>query len=101
MDERGWSQAELGRHVGCTRSTIGHILNGDVNQSPYIPDIHRVFDWTPPQSPMPTVDTEELLKVWAMLNPSGKDRLLERAQVLTEDPKLLEDAKRSSGTKKK
>lgn len=90
LKERGWSRADLAREIKCSRATISHLLNGDVNQSSYVTDIHNLFEWTPPQPPMPTVATEELMEMWALLNPSGKDRLLERAHVLVEDPKLID-----------
>jgi transcriptional regulator with XRE-family HTH domain len=84
LAERGWSRADLAREVRCSRSVITQILNGTVNQSPYVVEIHAALGWTPPQPPIASTETEEILRAWELLDTSSRARLLERAAALLE-----------------
>lgn len=86
LEAKGWSRADLARAVKCSPSVITELLNGDANESLFVPKIHFALDITPPQTVM-SDDTEELLGLWEKLDDSGKARLLERAAALAEEKK--------------
>jgi len=87
LDEKGWKRVDLARAAGCPPSTITELLNGQADQSPYLPAIHSALGWTPPQSPLPTAETEQLLQIWAKLDEIGQARLVERGLALIEASK--------------
>src|ERR1700755_3618415 len=84
LAERGWSQARLASEIGCARQTITNLLTGNVNQSPYVTEIHSLFGWSLPTPIGDDAETEELLQVWAKLDQSSRARLIERGHALAD-----------------
>lgn len=87
LELKGWTRADLARAVGCSRGTITHLLNGDVQQSPYVPAIHRALGWTPPLPPSLGGEAEEAIEILQQLDDIKRARWLERGRALLEEGK--------------
>lgn len=83
MAKNGWSRADLAREMGVSRSVVSDLLNGKYKHSPYVPDLHKVFGWSPPP-PSLDAESEELMGIFGRLGPRDRGRLLERARDLLE-----------------
>ena len=87
MRRKGWKRADLARAVGCSRGTITQILNGSVQQSPYVPDIHTALDMTPPLPPSMEGEASEAIEILKQLDERGRTRWIERGHALLEELK--------------
>lgn len=88
LDERGWSRADLAREIRASRSVVTNILNGVVNQSPYVADIHLVLRWSAPtapsDAPLLAEEEQEVIDILRKLSDKGKARFAERGHALLE-----------------
>jgi transcriptional regulator with XRE-family HTH domain len=84
LAKRTWSQSRLATEIGCARQTITNLLTGNVNQSPYVTNIHMLFGWSLPTPLRDDAETEELLEVWNKLDQHSRARLLERGHALAD-----------------
>lgn len=78
------TEKELALAVGCAQSTMHDLLNSeDARYSSLVPDVHRVFGWSPPNPPeaMPPVFSPDALEMAAMYDQLPENvRELMRAQ---------------------
>lgn len=81
LKEKGISRAEFARLVGCPRSLITELLNGERHQTTYLPEMHKVLEWDPPQPPLPSKDSGELSYIWDRLDEAGREAMIARGRV--------------------
>lgn len=101
LTTNGWTRADLARKAGCSRATITQILNGTVQQSPFVPAIHAAFGWSPPPSSL-SEDDQEAMEILRELDAISRARWLERGRATAEAlRKLTGEAPEKPGTPKK
>lgn len=86
MRARGWSQAELARHVGVTPASISYLLSPSKTwQSKLVPAVHAVFGWPPPASTVTVGDDDlsTIRQLWSALTPEQKLLVTNLAEQLT------------------
>lgn len=84
MRAKGINRAELARRLRCGRTAASNILNGIVQGSALVPQIHDVLGWPAPMPPLASVDAPELSAIYDRLDERSRAMLLERARTLLE-----------------
>ena len=72
--------ADLARETKMAKSTLSQLMDGQHHQTAYLPEIHAVLGWDPPQPPLPSRDAGELIYLWDRMDEVGRQAMIERGR---------------------
>lgn len=86
MKARGWTQAEMARHVGVTPASISYLLSPTKTwQSKLVPAVHAALGWPPPMTTVSVGedDLADIRRLWTELTREQKLLVTNLAEQLT------------------
>lgn len=99
LETKGWTRSKFAAEAKCPRSLVTELLNGKLNATTYLPEMHSALGWDPPQPPLPSKDAGEMTYLWERLDEAGRERLIAAAR--GELDRLLKRAASPETDKKK